>query len=130
MKILKSTFILTLFTPILSLANTQYLNDLNCTNYIEESKCMEIYNIYQKENLSSYQLATFDNQLKKITFLLNKDKDDIAKKKYDYFFKSIKEDVNERQKSILSAKKDDIWDLIVNYSKSEDYTPNPKYKLK
>lgn len=130
MKILKSMFILTLFTPILSLANTQYLNDLNCTNYIEESKCMDIYNIYQKENLSSYQLATFDNQLKKITFLLNKDKDDIAKKKYDYFFKSIKEEVNERQKSILSAKKDDIWDLIVHYSKSEDYTPNPKYKLK
>lgn len=106
-----------------------WLNDLNCLNYIEKEKCESIYKIGNNLNLSNYHKATFDNQLKKITFLLNKDKEEMAEKKYEYFFKSINNIIKEEQKIELDKEKDNIWNLLKNYSKSNDYTPNPKYKL-
>ena len=115
-------------TSINGFAKENLLNDLDCSNYIEASECNDIYSYFKKQKIDKYHLVTFDNQLKKITYLLNKDKDKIAEKKFNYFFEILEEEVDD--KTELNNNKDTLWALLKGYSKSDEYTSNPKYNLK
>ena len=79
--------------------------------------------------LSSFEQMTFDNQLKKITHLMHKDKIKIAEKRYDYFLNLLRESVPNKTMKKIEEKKETIWNILLNYSKSTEYTPNPKYKV-
>lgn len=114
--------------PINGFAKENLLNDLDCSNYIEASECNNIYSYFKDQKIDKYHLVTFDNQLKKITYLLNKNKDKIAEKKFNYFFEILEEEVND--KTELYKNKDNLWALLNSYSKSNEYTSNPKYNLK
>lgn len=107
-----------------------WLNDLNCTSFIEDSACKEIHSSIYDIELSKYHKLTFDNQLKKITFLMKKDRLDIASKKYDYFFSMLKDNISTDKMEELELNKSNIYNLLLNYSKSSSYVQNPKYKLR
>lgn len=126
---MKKTFIIGILLFSQQALSNTWLNDLECSSFIEQTECEKIYNATKNTDLSDYSKLTFDNQLKKITFLLNKKKDKIAAKKYDYFIKSLNQKLDEEQKKKINEQKDNIWTLLKNYSISEDYTPNPKYKI-
>jgi len=106
-----------------------WLNDLDCSSYGKKSECIELGSILNETELSSFEQMTFDNQLKKITHLMHKDKIKIAEKRYDYFLNLLRESVPNKTMKKIEEKKETIWNILLNYSKSTEYTPNPKYKV-
>tara|TARA_Y100000588_G_scaffold210270_1_gene224314 strand:- start:138841 stop:139230 length:390 start_codon:yes stop_codon:yes gene_type:complete len=106
-----------------------WLNDLDCSSYGNKSECIELGSILNETELSSFEQMTFDNQLKKITHLMHKDKIKIAEKRYDYFLNLLRESVPNKTMKKIEEKKETIWNILLNYSKSTEYTPNPKYKV-
>lgn len=127
-KILNILVIVLLFSSTMSYSSDRFVNDLNCEDYIDMGECKKLYELFKNEKIDNYHMATFDNQLKKISSLLKRNKDKIARKKYNYFFEILEDEVDEDKKEELYKSKEKMWDLIFNYSKSDDYINNPKYK--
>lgn len=113
-----------------SFAKTSFVNDLNCENYITEDQCNNITNILNDKKISNYGKLTFENQLKKITSMIYRKKEKIAMAKYEYFFEILEDELtlDKSEKTKFSSMKDDVWTLLLNYSKSEDYNSNIEYK--
>lgn len=109
--------------------NKLWLNSLDCREFSSIDVCSNINKKIKKIKLTNYQRMTFDNQLKKISFLIRNDKEKVAVKRYDYFLKSLYSSVDDNVKADIEINKENIWDLIKNYSLSDKYQPNPKYKL-
>lgn len=125
----KIVFGLTLMLTTASANADVWLNDLDCTKYAEKESCVDMRVALKELDLSKYTSLTFDNQLKKITYLLNRDKDEIAAKRFKNLFTLFEENLEGEKKKAIKENKDNIWNLIVNYSKSEDYTSDVKYKF-
>lgn len=147
MLIKKSLLILSLSLPLFVSAsedkNQIWLNDLNCSDYTDSQSCEKLWKNLTKIEFSDYEKLTFDNQLKKITFLINKEKEKVARQRYERLFSifkkklekkdemnlALKDKINNLNTSDLNSNKEIIWDILLNYAKSPEYTPNPKYKL-
>lgn len=108
---------------------TTWINDLSCEKYTSYENCKKISKFPTSVDLTSYEKMTFDNQLKKITHLLHKGKEDIAASRYEMLFSALEDTLKPSGRIILNENKESFWIILVNYSKSEDYTPNPKYKM-
>lgn len=106
-----------------------WLNDLDCSSYGSKSECVELGSVLKEIELSSFEQMTFDNQLKKITHLMHKDKIKVAEKRYDYFLNLLRESVSNKTMKEIENNKETIWNILLNYSKSPEYTSNPKYKV-
>lgn len=106
-----------------------WLNDLNCIEFSTEDVCKNLNESLSDLKLNSFEAMTFDNQLKKITHLLRKDKKEIAKKRYEIFLNSAYETLNKNNAVFLMEYESDIWNILEKYSKSDYYTPNPNYKI-
>ncbi len=112
-------------------AEKMWFNDLSCKDYLSENDCKDLSGLYKEDsNISKYNFATLDNQLKKITMLFNKGRDEIALKKFENFILSTKDILKKEDYENLLKNKDKILSLLVKYSKSEDYIKNPKHKFK
>lgn len=123
-----------LLIPLLSLsfnvhAEKMFLNDLDCMEFSTQDVCVELNKSLNEIELSSFEAMTFDNQLKKITHLLRKDKEKIAKKRYKIFLDSAYDTLNKENATFLMQYESDIWSILKKYSESEHYTANPHYKL-
>lgn len=147
MLIKKSLLILTLSLPLFVSAsedkNQIWLNDLKCSDYTDAKSCDKLWKSLTEVEFSDYEKLTFDNQLKKITFLINKDKEKVARQRYERLFSifkkklekkdemnlALKDKINNLNLSDLNSNKEIIWSILLNYAKSPEYTPNPKYKL-
>lgn len=130
MKKIFSISILLIFLNAQNLfAADNFLNDLSCEKYIDKEDCASLYVFFKDRKIDNYYLITFDNQLRKITYLLHDGRDDIARKKYNYFFEVLEDTIEKDDQSELKNYKEKVWVLISNYSKSDDYTSNPNYKL-
>lgn len=106
-----------------------WLNSLDCREFSTAEVCNDINEKIKHLELSNYQKMTFDNQLKKISFLIRNDKEKIAIKRYDYFLKSLYSSVDDNISADIKDNRENIWELIKNYSLSDKYQANPKYKL-
>lgn len=106
-----------------------WLNDLDCSSYGGKSECIKLENVLKEIELSNFEQMTFDNQLKKITHLMHKDKIKIAEKRYNYFLDLLRESVPNKTMKEIEESKETIWNILLNYSKSPEYTSNPKYKV-
>lgn len=106
-----------------------WLNDLNCNEFTSEKTCQEMEIALKDLKLNNYEKMTFDNQLKKIAILIRKDKEKIAIKRYDYFLKSFSSVLDDDSWAKVKENKSGIWDLIKNYSLSDQYQADPKYKI-
>ena len=129
---MKKTMLAVLFLTSMSFgvnAKELWLNDLDCSTYGRKSECIELGVALKEIELSSFEQMTFDNQLKKITHLMHKDKIKVAEKRYDYFFNLLRESVSDKTIKKIEDKKEIIWNILLNYSKSNEYTSNPKYKV-
>ena len=105
------------------------LNNLNCENYISRTECINLNDQFEKMNFPKFEKMMIDNQLRKITYLLNENRDFIAKKKYDYLFELLQESNTQKDFSIINKNKKTIFNLINNYAKSNEYTKDFKYNL-
>ncbi len=106
-----------------------WLNELDCKDYAKTENCITLNNTIKDLELSNYGRLTMDNQLKKITHLMRKNKIKIAEKRYDYLLELLKEQIKKEDFVKIENNKKIIWDILYNYSKSNDYQSNPKYKL-
>lgn len=106
-----------------------WLNELDCKDYTKTENCIILNSTIKDLELSNYGRLTMDNQLKKITHLMRKDKIKIAEKRYDYLLELLKEQIKKEDFIKIENNKKIIWDILYNYSKSNDYQSNPKYKL-
>lgn len=111
------------------LSEEMWLNELDCKDYTKPENCIILNSTIDKLELSNYGRLTMDNQLKKITHLIRKDKIKIAEKRYDYLLELLKEQIKKEDFIKIENNKKIIWDILYNYSRSNDYEPNPKYKL-
>lgn len=104
------------------------INELKCEDYLSKKECITLNSNLKSVNLNNFEFVMLDNQLRKIMLLLNKDKENIAKKKYNYLFELLKENLNADDYNKVFENKNELFKLIKKYSKSKDYNPNFKYK--